>query len=48
VSLFVLIEASARTLAPRPVAERKHAILSRLAAFFGSKALDPIGYREQD
>ena len=47
--LFVLMEgASARKWAPRPVAERKAAILQRLADFFGPKALEPIGYREQD
>jgi monoamine oxidase len=47
--LFVLMEgAAARKWAPRPAAERKDAILRRLASFFGPKALEPIGYREQD
>jgi monoamine oxidase len=47
--ILTLIEgAAARKWGPRPAAERKQAVLERFAAFFGPKALDPIGYAEQD
>lgn len=38
----------ARLWSGRPLAERRAAVLQQLAGFFGSQALQPLEYREQD
>ncbi len=47
--LYALVEADdAREWGPKPLAERRAAVLQHFAAFFGEQALDPIDYVEAD